>query len=215
MANTTRRMAAMAVMTLGVAATAAANDVRATIVLNIANQCEIRQPVLAAAQETATSLYDVIGVRLVWLPARIAPAPELADALRFRVVLVAEVAQGRLLSVLPLPAAERATVLGMARVDARSAYLFCYRIARLAKPEQDQCDRDRPWPRACARDRAPRVAAHGPFRYRHHARESGPADNRNTTLHGNPGSVDPDASAGVAMRPACRASPALKHQRTW
>ncbi|HEY6362700.1 MAG TPA: hypothetical protein VIX63_16445 [Vicinamibacterales bacterium] len=137
MANTTRKMAAMAmVMTLGMAATAAADDeleTRETIVLSIENKCGLPRPVVEAAQDTAVTVYDAIGVRLVWLTGRAAPPPELAGALRLRIVLVGEIAEGRLLSQVSVPRVERATVLAVAPVAARSAYLFCRRIAELAR----------------------------------------------------------------------------------
>lgn len=145
MANVTRRTAVMALaMTLGLAAGAAANDEPertapgagdgpgATIVLRVENTCRIAQPVLSAAQETATSIYDAIGVRLVWLIGRVAPPPELADAVRFRVALVRETAEGPLLSAFPVHPNSRRHVMGVASIEARSAYLFCRRIAGLA-----------------------------------------------------------------------------------
>ena len=134
MANTSRKMAVTVVVTtLGMATAAAASEVRDTIVLTIANQCRVPQPVLEAAQEAATSPYNAIGVRLVWRPAGLAPSPEIAGALQFRVTLVTEVAEGRLLAALPLPSAERQNVVGMAQRNSRTAFLFCYRIQRLAR----------------------------------------------------------------------------------
>jgi hypothetical protein len=70
-------------MIVAIATTAAAGEgsesersgtrIPPAIVLSTANNYRIPQPVLDAAQDIATSIYDAIGVRLVWQPAGSAP----------------------------------------------------------------------------------------------------------------------------------------------
>jgi hypothetical protein len=130
---TTKMAASVIVMTITMAATASAHDERETIVLSVENRCHIRQAAVVAAQQTATAIYDRIGVQLLWLDRHLATLPVPAGALQLRVVLVGEIAEERLLSALSLPRAERTAVLGMAPTATRSVYLFCRRIESLAK----------------------------------------------------------------------------------
>jgi hypothetical protein len=131
--TTTKMAASVIVMTLTMAATASANDERETIVLRLENRCHMEQAAVVEAQQTATAIYDRIGIQLLWLNSRVATVLMPAGALQLRVVLVGEIAEERFLSALSLQRAERTTVLGMAPTATRSVYLFCRRIERLAK----------------------------------------------------------------------------------
>ena len=109
------------------------NDERRVMVLRVENKCRMRDNLLEAAQDTATAVYNAVGVRLVWLPSRMGPTADLAGAPRFGVVLVAEANERPLLSSVSLPKAVLPSVLGITPLEARRVYLFCARITRAAR----------------------------------------------------------------------------------
>ena len=125
MAKDARRSVGMAVATmLIVVATPAAGDARETIVLSVENRCQMLRFELEAAQKKAATIYDEIGIDLVWLPAGVAPPPGLTGSLRLRVVL-ADKATEKLLAAAGL----RSEPLGVAPEGSFSLYVFCRRIS--------------------------------------------------------------------------------------
>lgn len=109
------------------------SDTHHAIVLRVENKCGIRPNLLEAAQDTATAVYNAVGVRLAWLSPGTGPPADLAGAPRFGVVLVTEANESQLLSSVSLPKAVLPNVLGITPIEARRVYLFCARIAKMAR----------------------------------------------------------------------------------
>lgn len=130
MAKDTRTAVVMAVATVLIAvATPTASDAHETIVLSVENRCRMPRLLLETAQQKAATIYDEIGIALVWVPAGVAPPPELTGSLQLRVVLPDNATEKTILAALAA-SGRSAAPMGIAPKGTSDVYVFCRRITR-------------------------------------------------------------------------------------
>jgi hypothetical protein len=94
-----------------------------TVTLDVVNLARVPHQTLLAAEAVATEVYRAIGVRVVWTD-----KADAAAAGRLSVVLVAEPGESRILADAP-----GWVTVGVAPPNAGRVYVFCTRIADLAR----------------------------------------------------------------------------------
>jgi hypothetical protein len=130
--NASVALAAAVMMVAGQAnaqdeATTPSDQSEATIVLHVTNYAALSREILDAASARVAMVYQLIGVRTVWVDGEVSPAQRQDGRLHFTVLLLSRDMAERKISAEGL----KDGVLGQAHAPSGRASIFCDRIATM------------------------------------------------------------------------------------